>query len=157
MPRGIFPHKKGARRPLSERFWGKVDKSGVCWIWKGSKDKNGYGHIKIDGKIELAHRVAYKLAVNPSLPDEVDVCHSCDTPFCCRPEHLFEGSSLINMRDAASKGRLRSWRQKLSPSKVTEIRQSKDIPQNALALQYGVTEGTISSVISVRTWKHVIC
>ena len=33
------------------------------------------------------------------------ICHSCDNPRCCNPNHLFVGSALDNNHDRQMKGR----------------------------------------------------
>lgn len=96
-------------RPLAERFWEKVDKSGDCWLWTGRPDgRMGYGRIRegVAGSATLlAHRVAWELAFGP-VPAGLDVCHTCDIPLCVRPDHLFLGTTLDNMADAKAKGRM---------------------------------------------------
>src|SRR5688572_10191328 len=79
-------------RPLSERFWEKVDKTGTCWLWNARKDKDGYGFIRVDGKNKKAHRVAFELVHGREASKSV--CHTCDTPGCVNPDHLWEGSNL---------------------------------------------------------------
>ncbi len=44
---------------------------------------------------------------NGPIPDDLDVCHTCDNPRCVRIEHLFLGPALVNMRDMIKKGRAR--------------------------------------------------
>ena len=60
------------RRPLSDRFWEKVNSQGEndCWWWIASLDTRGYGSIGADGGKPLmrAHRVAYQLMVGPIPP-----------------------------------------------------------------------------------------
>ena len=105
MPKGIYIHKK---TPLAERFWSKVRILGPndCWEFMGSRDENGRGSIfNEDGKLEHAHRVAYRL-VKGEIPDGKCVCHSCDNPPCCNPEHLWPGTRKENSQDAEGKGRL---------------------------------------------------
>lgn len=93
--------------PIEERFWGKVNRIGFeeCWEWMAARDPNGYG--RIGGKrprAELAHRVAYRLT-RGDIPLGLHVCHSCDNPPCCNPNHLFLGTDLDNNRDMRAKGR----------------------------------------------------
>lgn len=66
-----------------ERFWMKVDKSGECWVWVGSRDRKGYG--KANGG--LAHRFSYEFANGP-IPQGLFVDHICHNTSCVRPGHL---------------------------------------------------------------------
>jgi hypothetical protein len=88
-----------------EKFWARVDKSGECWVWTGSKKTLGYGLVCYRGQLRTAHRVAYEIFVGP-LRDGLFVCHSCDNPPCVNPAHLWQGTASDNTRDAMSKGRL---------------------------------------------------
>jgi hypothetical protein len=72
---------------LALRFWARVDKSGDCWLWKGSVNRSGYGRITINRTPAYAHRVAYELAVGP-IPPGMQIDHLCWTTGCVRPEHL---------------------------------------------------------------------
>src|SRR5678816_2871477 len=98
-------------KPLSERFWSKVDQSGDCWIWTAHHLSSGYGLIGTgsmrDGtrRGSLAHRVSWELAYG-TIPDGLFVCHRCDNPSCVRPDHLFLGTCKDNAADSVAKGRM---------------------------------------------------
>lgn len=117
-------------RPLAERLWEKVDRSGgsdACWIWIGAVTTNGYGQINTGGRKSVAHRAAWEL-VNGPVPLGKELCHRCDNRKCVNLAHLFVGTRSDNVRDCVSKGRhvtLRgeaSLRAKLSDEQVREIR-----------------------------------
>jgi len=91
-------------RTLEERFWAKVERGEGCWLWTASRTSTGYGQINVDHRPLKAHRVAWELTYGP-IPDGLFVCHHCDVPLCCRPDHLFLGNDADNMRDCAAKGR----------------------------------------------------
>jgi hypothetical protein len=92
-------------RPLAERFWEKVDKSGECWLWTGALASNGYGRITpVTGVSAGAHRVSYELHNGP-IPKGMMVMHSCDVPSCVNPDHLSLGTAKDNMADMWTKGR----------------------------------------------------
>lgn len=102
-PLGLGGQRK--RRPVNDRFWEKVDQRGDgCWEWTAALDTNGYGHFIIEGRNHAASRVAWMLTHGP-IDAGLFVCHRCDNPPCCRPDHLFLGTALDNARDAVAKGR----------------------------------------------------
>lgn len=89
---------------LEERFWSKVEKTNGCWIWKSCKSHNGYGLFKVSPKMMRAHRVSWEMA-NGSIPDGMQVNHTCDNPACVNPFHLYAGTQKQNREDAVARGR----------------------------------------------------
>jgi hypothetical protein len=94
---------------LVQRFWTRVnvDMPDRCWEWTGPRFTKGYGHsqLTIDGTVYIgAHRIAYVLTNGP-VPNGTMVCHTCDNPPCCNPDHLWAGTYTDNQLDAFAKGR----------------------------------------------------
>lgn len=93
--------------PLSqkdiERFYSRL-KPGAngCIVWR-----TGTKHARFCAKgVKLnAHRVAFFIATGVD-PGDYLICHSCDNPPCCNPEHLHIGTDLSNMQEAAERGRM---------------------------------------------------
>lgn len=85
----------------------EVDEKTGCWNWIRGKNTLGYGITKVRGQRYLAHRLAYISSFGP-IPEGMLVCHKCDNPSCCNPEHLFLGNNAANMADMKKKGRGRS-------------------------------------------------
>jgi hypothetical protein len=69
-------------------FWAKVDRApgDGCWEWRGSRDLTGYGIVRLDGRLEKAHRVAWMLS-NGRQPG-LRLRHLCGNASCVRPGHL---------------------------------------------------------------------
>lgn len=137
----------------------ELDANG-CWNWVGkSKFEGGYGCIHLLGHRTGAHRAAWML-YRGAIPSGMCVCHSCDNPNCCNPEHLFLGTHADNMKDRNKKGRARGGSSKgmenpmakLSDDDIRLIKISyrTGTTQRSLAADFGVTQGHISGVISGR-------
>jgi len=109
-------HAKWANRVLRNC---NLDNPKDCWEWQGATGKNGYGRVKIDGKLYLPHRVvALAARIVPTLhvgADDEHVLHTCDNGRCCNWKHLKRGTKSDNMRDCARKGRLRGQKMRQPP------------------------------------------
>lgn len=89
-----------------EDFWNfySEDTETGCMNWTRSKNKGGYGNLKINGKVEIASRIAYILSYG-KIPDGLFVLHKCDNRCCVNPAHLFLGTQKDNVDDMTEKGR----------------------------------------------------
>lgn len=154
-------YEKSRVQDLQTRFMRKIDRTGECWLWTGARNSDGYGSVNVAGVIKLAHRVAYGLFREPT-PDDKQVCHTCDTPACCNPDHLFIGVILDNMQDMAAKDRScygeRNFHAKLTEKQVLEARSLYATGVHTateLGRMFGVTEQTMSSLLKRKTWKRI--
>jgi hypothetical protein len=88
-----------------DRFWSKVQKTDTCWLWTSTRNPFGYGRVYWRGRMNVrAHRLAWELTYG-AIPEGRWVLHSCDTPSCVRPDHLFLGDARTNVADMHAKGR----------------------------------------------------
>jgi hypothetical protein len=148
--------------PLADRFWAKVARGEGCWPWTGATHwRDGRGYFQIKGRPHIAARVAWELTFGP-IPEGLDVCHTCDHPWCCRPDHLWLGTGNDNHADKARKGRAprgeRHKQAKLKEADVLKIRADYavgDISQQSLADGYGVSQAVISAIVLRKTWRHI--
>lgn len=134
-----------------------------CLIFTGYVPKSGYGLIWHQGKNQLAHRVSYVLHKG-EIPVGFIVLHSCDNRLCINPNHLSIGTSKDNSDDMIAKGRSKHpsgsdhHYAKLTKEKANEIRRrykpySRIDGSLALSREFQVTQASVFSVISGKTWK----
>ena len=162
-PVAVSSHS-GSFRGLSaeERFAKSVVKTDGCWLWKASKDKNGYGIFR--GELAgvmftRAHRFSYALHTGDLLVG-MQALHTCDNPSCANPDHLFSGTNADNMRDKVQKGRSRAPVGEQNGHAILTERQARRIlkdprPYAEIAAQYNVATSTIGSVKQRYSWKHI--
>jgi hypothetical protein len=137
----------------------RVKKNGGCWEIPGPKES--YPSITFpDGAKESCHRFMYRHKFG-EVPEGMYVCHRCDNRRCVNPSHLFSGTQKDNIQDAVMKGRLRvsarSRRAILSRDKVIQIKSmlSNGVKRKDIALKFGVSPYTITSIRIGKTWKTV--
>ena len=91
-----------------KRFMSKVIKTNDCWLWNAGKNYKDYGNfsVTINGcsKTYRAHRFIYEY-FNGTIPKSMLVCHTCDTPRCVNPDHLWLGTVSDNAVDSVNKKR----------------------------------------------------
>jgi len=142
----------------ADEFWDNVDIRGEeeCWIWQSYVDKrSGYGQATWLGKKHNAHRIAYITAYNCIIPDDIQVCHSCDNRVCCNPNHLWLGTSKENTWDKMSKGRHGNTSIVINWSIVHYIRSkyaNSIMSTRDLSREIGITDHAISLIIRNKSW-----
>lgn len=61
-----------------------------CVIWMGATTKDGYGSLRVDGRVRYAHRVAFEAHHERPVRGGHDVHHVCRNRRCVEPRHLEE-------------------------------------------------------------------
>jgi hypothetical protein len=171
-----------AVRPVEERFWSHVDRSGgpdTCWPWVGNRIWSGYGQFREGGRgsrMVGAHRFSLGLKLGRPLTASEMACHTCDNHACVNPAHLFLGDQVANMADMAAKGRAATGERnasRLHPERlprgeshgraivteatVQEIRRRAGAGeiQAQLAREFRVSVSLVSRIVRRQTWSHV--
>lgn len=180
----------GRPKMTPDEFWRKVDKingpipdqnnpdyKGLerCWMWIGATNKSGYGVTSVDWKQMFAHRLAW-IYTNGSIPDGLCVCHHCDEPSCCRPDHFFLGTNKDNSDNMTDKKRQsygekhsvavmpnrprgdKHYCAKLTDEQVIEMRKlysETKIPIRELASKFGIGYRSASKIVAGHTWAHL--
>ena len=175
MMRKITPEylaSQGFSPTIVERFWAKVTKTESCWFWTASRVSGGrYGGFFLRynpqtkrGIYIRAHIFSWILHFG-EIPKGLHVLHNCpggDNSLCIRPDHLWLGTHLQNMRDMRAKQRGRGHPpgeghplHKLTNEQVSAIRQLySEVGQNGqqLADTFHVSRTTINQIVRKKTW-----
>lgn len=133
-----------------------------CTLWVGSQ-RNGYGAIKIAGKVFGAHCVAFVIA-GGVIPDGYVVGHKCDVKLCVNPEHLEAITVQQNNRDAHARRVRTAPRGEQVPNatlteeivlRIKSLHQPRTFGHRRIANLLGVSDGAVKKVLQGRTWSHV--
>ena len=130
----------------------------TCIISPYVKNKiTGYAVKGYKGKVTVHHRVVYEQHNGP-IPKGMVVMHTCDNRQCINIDHLRLGTQQDNITDAVNKGRhchgTTHGANKLTEAEVLEIRASTATQRN-LAIEYGISKGTICQIKTRRIWRHI--
>lgn len=155
------------QRSSPEKFWSHVaiqQDNNACWEWQAYRKSNRYGELTYKRQKWIASRLAYVLANNIDvLPVGMHVCHKCDNPPCCNPNHLFLGTAKDNVHDAMKKGRayLKKGAEhpsaKMTEEKVRKIRLLHELgfSYKEIGRVYDIDIYQVRAIVKKRSWAHV--
>ena len=131
-----------------------------CWGWTGHVTEKGYARFKCDG-IHTFGSIFSWMLFKGDIPYNHFVCHKCDNPICCNPEHLFIGKPAKNSEDMKQKKRQAMGKNngmsKLSEEDVRNIKKRLKEGQTSysIAKDYKVNMSSIYCIEYGKTWKHI--
>ena len=135
------------------------DETEECILWPYS-DAAGYGHLKLDGRVQYVHRLACERRYGPASTGmwAIHLPVVCHNPSCFNWRHLRWGTPSENTRDTVKDGTrspLKPWHASLTWEQVRQIRsryEAGGISQRALAAEYGVAQSAIWRIVTYRSW-----
>lgn len=75
-----------------------------CHVWDAAVNSRGYGVVWFEGKVHLAHRVAWFLEHGRWPTEGLVLDHLCDVKRCVNAAHLRELTNSANIRRAYPRG-----------------------------------------------------
>jgi hypothetical protein len=143
--------KRAEERLLKRR---QIDSNG-CWRYTGASTSNGYGWMTYRGRNEYAHRLAAIIFLDYDPRTRLWVCHTCDTPICFNPNHLFIGTPRENMEGRGDEG---AHDGEVEPAAIARIKYllGNGATQRSLAVEYGVSTTAIGQIARGQTWRDVM-
>lgn len=157
MPTGPKPKSKLTAVCLALQ---QAERVGDCLIRRAKHTIGaGYKSISAVGRCFYAHRLVWEV-INERSASGLVIRHSCDTPACINPAHLFAGSHGDNVTDKVNRGRQSKgeihYASRMTEEFVTQLRaMSKPINFQSLCNETGISVGALKAAYYGHTWKHL--
>lgn len=158
-----------------DRFWANVIKSDApngCWLWIATAATGKHGTFYVGGgKVQASH-FAWESANGRPVPEGLWVLHHCDNPPCVRPDHLYVGTHLDNVRDAVERDRYaignalhhdtRSRGERHGTAKLREVdvlairaKRTAGASLSQLAAEFGISKSQVHRITHSESWQHL--
>jgi hypothetical protein len=125
-----------------------------CWeCISHNVNSSGYS-VKHSG---LIHREVY-VVCNGEIPENMQVCHTCDNRRCINPKHLWIGTLADNQNDKIKKNRQSrlcgemNGRAKLSKNQVYSIRNDNRLLRE-ISVDYKISNTLVSKIKRNEVWN----
>lgn len=167
--RKVYDDSKPIGEHLIAKFLGGIRKlESGCWVCDTAiaNQTTGYCEVVIDREPQpkvrdYVHRLSYRHFKGP-IPKRRHICHSCDNPPCCNPDHLFAGTRKRNMQDMVEKGRhYRGQNNRLPFLTETDVLaiyalfSSGTVSQYEIGRRFGINERYVWLIVHGRRWRHL--
>lgn len=145
-----------ARKNRAIDVWKHINMHGgdksVCWEWQlrpsgvpstGTGRGKARAYFSVNGRKVLATRLVMELVHGVTLSRNQFVCHTCDNPICCNPEHMYIGDAQSNNKDASERDR-----HGLPSHVVRRIRVllSRKMTHQEIADRYGIDRSIVTKI-----------
>lgn len=118
-----------------------------CLLWFGAV-RAGYPKIRLFEKTMSAHRLSLldSLGLESS---PLQALHSCDTPMCVNPDHLYLGTHIQNMADKCQRNRSPKTYVKPTPDDKKSIAAmfASGSSKRAIARETGFSTKTVKLIL----------
>jgi hypothetical protein len=110
-----------------------------CILSTKSLTPKGYSQITVNGKRVYAHRHALENKIGRAIRPKFEACHTCDTPNCIEPEHLYEGTHRQNINDTITRNRRphRAWGGSVENAAKTHCPKGHEYTKENTAIYHG--------------------
>lgn len=131
----------------------------ACLIWPFTRLSNGYGYLRLNGKMTTASRFMCELVNGPPPEPWYEAAHTCGAGHngCVHPGHLAWKTPSKNRADKVAHGThnrgSQNHRAKLTEQQVLEIRALDGKEKlSSIARRYGVRPNVVSQIMSRAVW-----
>jgi hypothetical protein len=135
-----------------------------CVVWPFSRNRKGYGEVRINSKTRLAHRIiCIRVHGDPPTPDH-EAAHLCGKGHegCVNPHHLAWKTCAENNADKLAHGTHNRGDKhcfaKLTNDQVRQLRAEHPFRTETyvkIAARLGVNESTLRAIIAGKTYKDI--
>lgn len=140
-----------------------ISNNSDCWPWQGRTNKNGYASVRVGGPLTLVHRIMWCLHNHKEVPIGMEICHECDNPTCCNPNHLVPKTHVQNMGDMVTRGRSARLAGEKNPNSrltIEQIRWCRKFIANGgnrreAAKILGINPSHVDRIVTGRSWSHI--
>jgi hypothetical protein len=134
----------------------KLEEQGDCLVYPGYTNKHGYALVGIgESARTYIHRLFLLVAEGLPPTDDHFCVRTCDERACCNSDHLYWSKDHLERRGSTGGATTKRRFEDRTIRRIRELYATKDVTQEQLGQEYGVSAQSISRIINFRTYKDV--